>query len=530
MKKILNYAYVVFMIITLTFIVSSFFGTPVQPGHMGRKIIKPTLVDYKMAEKERTFHFNVKNQEQSKNDLSFYTKHQYVTVYADDELLYTYDEDGGIWGHTPGAYWVFVDIPEDTLKVKVVFRSAYDTVKFDIPDFYVGNELASHQEVFRNSLSLLLISILIFIFGLALMIYGRLVNRRFGGEKSLLYLGQFSATIGLYLVLETDAVTITIPYRVACVTATYVLLMMLVPSGLCFFKEFLGTLENVLWKLICICNGIGAVTCILLQIFGIIDMRETLVVTHAFIVIALTYTIITMLIKLIKREINTSLKVSLMAFGIITVSSVSNIVIFYRDSSKANTSVISLLGFMFFVLVLSIQATKNSLDLMEQGRKMAVYKELATQDMLTGLHNRNAYISDVELMENCDDMMVVTFDLNNLKKCNDNMGHNEGDDYIYNAANIIKDVFHKYGKCYRIGGDEFCVLVKKASSCPIKEVLQQLEQKVAEYNENTERFPMCISYGYAVFDKEKESNIERTRDRADARMYDYKRRSKGENI
>jgi len=368
------------------------------------------------------------------------------------------------------------------------------------------------------------------IFGLILMVYWKLVNHRFGGEKSLLYLGQFSAIIGLYLVLETDAVTITVPFRVACVTATYVLLMMLVPSGLCFFKEFVGTVENILWKLICVCNGLAVVVCISLQVFGIVDMRESLIVTHTFIIIALSYTIITMLIKVIKKEITSALKVCIIAFGIITLSSAGNIVLFYKDTSKANTSMLSMFGFMFFVLVLSVQAMQKSMDLMEQGRQMAVYRELATLDMLTGLKNRNAYINDIEHMENCTDTMIVTFDLNNLKKCNDSMGHNEGDDYIFNAGNLIKDVFVKYGMCYRIGGDEFCVLIKKASACPITELLQQLEQKVAEHNQNAEKFPMCISYGYAVFDKEKETNIERTRDRADARMYEYKRQSKSTNI
>lgn len=526
MKKCLHYAYAIFMIISLTFIVTSFFGTPLQPGNGTREIIKPISVDYKITEKERTFLFDVEKKEREKKDLSFYTKHQYVTIYADEELLYTYDKDGGVWGHTPGAYWVFVDVPENTSKIKVVFRSAYDTVKFDIPDFYIGNELASHQEVFQKSIIPFLCSMLIMIFGLILMVYWKLVNHRFGGEKSLLYLGQFSAIIGLYLVLETDAVTITVPYRVACVTTTYVLLMMLVPSGLRFCKEFLGTVENVLWKIICICNGLAAITCILLQMFHITDLRETLAVTHTFIIIALSYVILTMLIKLIKREITPALKVSIIAFGMITLSSVGSIFLFYEDTSKANTSMLSMFGFMFFVLVLSVQAMQKSMDLLEQGRKMAAYKELATMDMLTGLNNRNAYISDIEIMEDCTDTMIVTFDLNNLKKCNDSMGHNEGDDYIYNAGNLIKEVFVKYGKCYRIGGDEFCVLIKKSSACPITEVLQQLEAKVAEYNQNTERFPMCISYGYAVFDKEKESNIEKTRDRADARMYEYKRQSK----
>ena len=528
MKKYLHYAYIVFMVITLTFIITSFWDTPIQPGNVGRETIEPVSVNH-LSENEREFIFDIKNREMGMNDLSFYAKHQYATIYADDTILYKYEDQGGIWGHTPGAYWVFVDVPEETSNVKVVFRAAYDVVKSDVPEFFIGNELASYREVFRNSISSFLISILILVFGLVLMIYWKLVNYRFGGEKSLLYLGQFTATIGLYLVLETDAVTITVPYRVACVTTTYVLLMMLVPSGICFFKEFLGTVEDVLWRLICVGNGLWVVISILLQISGMIDMREILVVTHVFIIVALLYTIVTMVVKLIRKEISTALKVCMAAFGIITLSSISNIALFYQDSSKANTSVISMLGFMFFILILSVQAMKNSLDLIEMSRKMEIYKELAITDLLTGLNNRNSYMNDIHMMEDYTDIMIVTFDLNNLKECNDNMGHEEGDNYLLSAANMINETFKKYGICYRIGGDEFCVLVKNASSCPVTELLDQLEDKMEEWNQHPGAFPMYISYGYAIFDKEKDADIEETRDRSDVLMYQHKRQSKQTN-
>ena len=55
------------------------------------------------------------------------------------------------------------------------------------------------------------------------------------------------------------------------------------------------------------------------------------------------------------------------------------------------------------------------------------------------------------------------FDLNDLKKCNDTYGHDYGDQYIMMASEILKKLFALDGKCYRIGGDEFCALVPYAS-------------------------------------------------------------------
>ena len=54
---------------------------------------------------------------------------------------------------------------------------------------------------------------------------------------------------------------------------------------------------------------------------------------------------------------------------------------------------------------------------------------------------------------------IVYLDVNNLKIVNDKQGHEYGDELIKIAAKIIEDSFGKYGKAYRIGGDEFCVLL-----------------------------------------------------------------------
>ena len=64
--------------------------------------------------------------------------------------------------------------------------------------------------------------------------------------------------------------------------------------------------------------------------------------------------------------------------------------------------------------------------------------------------------------------MVVTFDLNNLKMCNDNYGHSSGDAYIIHSAHIIETTFDRFGKCYRIGGDEFCCLIPDAAEFQIE--------------------------------------------------------------
>ena len=163
---------------------------------------------------------------------------------------------------------------------------------------------------------------------------------------------------------------------------------------------------------------------------------------------------------------------------------------------------------------------------MEKGRQTEVYQKLAIKDMLTGLNNRNAYMSDIDALTSYHDIMIITFDLNDLKKCNDNLGHGEGDFYLLNAAKILREVFSPYGSCYRIGGDEFCVMIKNASQCPIGHLTYLLETKEKQFNVDNPIYNMHISFGYAIYNHMVDADLEQTRDRADAIMYENKRKSK----
>ena len=266
--------------------------------------------------------------------------------------------------------------------------------------------------------------------------------------------------------------------------------------------------------------------CLTLQFLDFYDLRETLFITHILICLSAIYLLSTIMIKLYRHEHSPMLKASLIAFVILVSSLLFNLAVYYSNTAVSDTSIIVRLGFLAFIFILSRESAKNSLDLMEKGRQAELYQKLAIIDMLTGLNNRNAYISDIDTLASSQDIMIVTFDLNNLKKCNDSLGHSEGDHYILNAANIIQEVFSPYGSCYRIGGDEFCVVIKNASQCPISQLIALLEEKEQKFNTDNPSIHMHISYGYAIYDHTMDSDLEKTRDRADALMYENKRKSK----
>ena len=112
------------------------------------------------------------------------------------------------------------------------------------------------------------------------------------------------------------------------------------------------------------------------------------------------------------------------------------------------------------------------------------------------------------------------FDVDNFKQINDRYGHVQGDVCLAEIAECIKKVYANYGYCYRIGGDEFCVLLKnseKESRCK-QEFLWCMKEKRRKIT-----FLPTVSYGSASFSGE---DIVEVKERADRDMYQYKNERK----
>lgn len=132
----------------------------------------------------------------------------------------------------------------------------------------------------------------------------------------------------------------------------------------------------------------------------------------------------------------------------------------------------------------------------EQAVKSEVYQHLAYTDVLTDIKNRNAFIAEQYTKPLKKDTCCIVMDLNKLKWINDTLGHEYGDQLIRRSAKVINDSFSDMGVCYRIGGDEFVVICQNTDEASIKQALEQMEEKIAIENANSE-LEISIAYGYA---------------------------------
>ena len=97
-----------------------------------------------------------------------------------------------------------------------------------------------------------------------------------------------------------------------------------------------------------------------------------------------------------------------------------------------------------------------------------------------------------------------------------------GDQYLKDSAKLISVVFGSSGKCYRIGGDEFCVILRNTGESELKTMISVLKEKQEEYNRVSSKLSMKIACGYAMYQPGQDADFETARSRADQRMYQDK--------
>lgn len=156
--------------------------------------------------------------------------------------------------------------------------------------------------------------------------------------------------------------------------------------------------------------------------------------------------------------------------------------------------------------------------------------EMARRDELTGAKNKNAYHELENAMQgNIDNgidyfpFAIVVCDLNDLKLINDTLGHKAGDEYIKMACQMICDIY-AHSPVFRIGGDEFCVVLSERDYARRDELLNELREKALD-NLRTSNGPV-LATGMAEYDINDKRKVSEIFDKADVRMYANKQELK----
>ena len=155
------------------------------------------------------------------------------------------------------------------------------------------------------------------------------------------------------------------------------------------------------------------------------------------------------------------------------------------------------------------------------------FRNMATTDSMTGVRNKHAYTENEALINGqihsgeLNKLAVIVCDVNGLKHVNDTKGHAAGDQLIKDACALLCEQFI-HGAVFRIGGDEFAVLLQGKGYDKMKDVIAETNRMIEE---NIEKDGVVISIGYAVLEPG-DKHLRDVFERADQMMYERKKELK----
>ncbi len=154
---------------------------------------------------------------------------------------------------------------------------------------------------------------------------------------------------------------------------------------------------------------------------------------------------------------------------------------------------------------------------MQYAQKM---ENMAEIDGMTGLYNKSKYLDVISGVYGKEEKVAVIFwDINYLKKVNDTIGHEAGDKLILTVAESIRNVTSETDYGYRVGGDEFILIMRDGDEKSVQRKIHDWEKALEALQKNVE-FPISVSTGYAFG---KGEDLETVIYRADKMMYENKR-------
>lgn len=170
-------------------------------------------------------------------------------------------------------------------------------------------------------------------------------------------------------------------------------------------------------------------------------------------------------------------------------------------------------------LEISLEREKEQLQELKNAWK------LAYTDALTGVKTKLAYLEKGEQIDRqiaagtIRELAIAVFDVNDLKRVNDTLGHDIGDAFIRKACHLICEIFKK-SPVYRVGGDEFVAILENDDYENRHRLLQAFNQQIET---NRCKGAVVIAVGMVDYKPGEDKSYKRIFERADLQMYQRKR-------
>lgn len=190
------------------------------------------------------------------------------------------------------------------------------------------------------------------------------------------------------------------------------------------------------------------------------------------------------------------------------------------DSMFSQSNLVAILIVGIYLTLASCLLVLMLSQVLKEKYEKEKYIYTSNTDELSKCLNRHAYEADIQKLDLNSEWVYISLDLNGLKQTNDKMGHSAGDELICAASSCMKFAFDSYGKIYRIGGDEFVVLLTQSVS-DLQHILKVFDSTISNWHGKYSN-SVSVSYGIVQSSEQDFDSILSVSKLADERMYKNK--------
>lgn len=479
----------------------------------------------------------------SDKSLVFRSKDVYTKLLLCGEVIYETDVyESGFYNRSPGNLWNIAKIHGDYSGevIELQIYMVYDTNAITVDTVMWGDKTDIILTFCKNNIFGIMVSILMIIIGLVLIAFDMMpayIHAR--KHHGMVWLGLYSSLIGVWSLIETNAIQFfTSDMRILQLIDNMIMILDSMPLLLYLDCEY-QILKNRFMRVFCYANVVYILFSVIMQLSGVKDLHALL----AGAMLTLVVSCVTLLVWVVVRLKNMIKKHEPLLNYILQLAGLCSLWISalcemmrYSQSDHIDRAEYLRVGMLVFIICLAVSSQLETYRLLENGLKFDIISSLAYSDGLTGLGNRTAYLEQLEAYASGESgisqLGIVFLDVNNLKKVNDNQGHEKGDELITVASKIISDSFGKFGKSYRIGGDEFCVLMDGISLQEKYESgLDEFQRLIDEANKaKWYTYEIQIANGFSICDVIDRQKIDEAVMDADTAMYSNKKMLKSKTM